>query len=331
MPVTIHVDDRHIAAREGETVLEALEREGVPVPSSCRSGACQSCLLKSLEGTVPPKAQQGLKDSLKAQGYFLSCICHPEQDITVALAGEALNHVATVLSSEDIGAAVRRVRLSIPEGFQWFAGQYVTLIREDGVARSYSVASSPSDGYLELHVRRIPGGILSNWLHDDVPKGAALTLRGASGDCFYTPGAEEAPLLLAGTGTGLAPLYGILREALRQGHRGAIRLFHGAVDPSGLYYVEELRTLAREAGIDYRRCVLKGECSGEADLEIGGLDAVVLAQEIDLAQTRAYLCGDPGLVGKMRKRLFLKGLSNRHIFADAFLPTAPPRTLPSGG
>ena len=319
MAAKVRLKEQEYQLGEGESVLDRLDREGVPVLSSCRSGVCQTCLMKALDGPIPSKAQVGLKDSLKAQDYFLSCVCYPEEDMTVALPGEGLDHRCEVLESHDVGAAVRCLRLSIPKDFTWFAGQYITVIREDAVARSYSVASSPEDGYLELHVRRIPGGALSNWFHDDLRAGSQLTIRGAFGDCIYTPDDEDAPLLLAGTGTGLAPLYGVLRDALRNGHRGEIHLFHGALNPDGLYFVNELNILANDERVIYHRCVLNGD---GADYDVGALDAIVLNHPIDLDKTRAYLCGDPGIVGKMRKKLFLKGLSNRRIFADAFVPTA---------
>jgi len=149
-----------------------------------------------------------------------------------------------------------------------------------------------------------------------------VTLRGAFGDCFYTPGDAEAPLLLAGTGTGLAPLYGIIREAIAHGHSGAIRVFHGALAEDGLYLREELRALAASHGVDYKPCVLNNGEAGHPELTVGSLDAIVVGQTLDMKTTKAYLCGDPGLVGKMRKQLFLRGLSNRRIFADAFIPTA---------
>lgn len=321
MSQSITLDGATFQLAEGESVLDALERNGVPMLSSCRSGVCQSCLMRALEGDIPAKAQQGLKDSLKAQKYFLSCVCIPTEPLTVAMPGESLDLASVVLESDDIGAAVRRVRFSVPEGFTWFAGQYITLIREDGIARSYSVASSPEDGHLELHVRRIPGGALSNWLHDELPVGATVKLRGAFGDCFYTPGEPDAPLLLAGTGTGLAPLFGIVRESIRQKHSGPVRVFHGALDENGLYLREEMRQLAADHGVDYKPCILKNGASDQAELTVGALDAIVTSQPIDTKTTKAYLCGDPGLVGKMRKQLFLRGLSNRRIFADAFVAT----------
>jgi len=51
------------------------------------------------------------------------------------------------------------------------------------------------------------------------------------------------------------------------------------------------------------------------------LDAVLLAREKNLAQTRIFLCGDPALVMGLRKKLFMAGASLKQIFADAFLPS----------
>jgi len=328
MPTSVLLDGTTIDLGEGESVLDALERQGVPMLSSCRSGVCQSCLMRALDGEVPAKAQSGLKESLRAQGYFLSCVCVPTTPLTVAMPGDRLDFISAILESDDIGAAVRRVRISIPEGFSWFAGQYITLIREDGIARSYSIASRPEDGCIEMHVRRIPGGAMSNWLHGGVGIGASVRFRGPFGDCFYTPGEPDAPLLLAGTGTGLAPLFGIVRESIRQKHSGTIRVFHGALNESGLYLREEMRQLAMDHGVDYRPCVLNNGATDHAELTVGSLDAIVGSQPLDTKKAKAYLCGDPGLVGKMRKQLFMRGLSNRRIFADAFVPTAQKQNSP---
>ncbi|CAN5266288.1 FAD-binding oxidoreductase [soil metagenome] len=322
MQVKIRIGGDEIALAENETVLEALERHGVPMLSSCRSGICQSCMLKAEEGAIPPQAQQGLKESLRAQKYFMSCVCKPTQDMTVAQPGAALDFQTQVLASRDAGAGVRLLRLQVPPAFDWFAGQYITIVREGRIARSYSIASGPTDEYIELHVRRIPGGIISNWLHDIVKPGDPISFRGPFGDCFYTPADPDAPLLLAGTGTGLAPLYGIVRDALRQGHRGAIAVLHGALDESGIYHREELSALARKGQIEYAPCVLNGDGCIFPPLLVGSLDDVVAARPIDLKTTKAYLCGDPAIVGKMRKKLFMRGLSNKRIFADPFVSAA---------
>ncbi|MEM9493514.1 MAG: 2Fe-2S iron-sulfur cluster binding domain-containing protein, partial [Myxococcota bacterium] len=56
-----------------ETVLDALQRNGITIPSSCRAGICQSCLVQARSGEVPAAAQVGLKDTWKSRGYFLAC------------------------------------------------------------------------------------------------------------------------------------------------------------------------------------------------------------------------------------------------------------------
>jgi ferredoxin-NADP reductase len=64
--------------------------------------------------------------------------------------------------------------------------------------------------------------------------------------------------VLAGTGTGLAPLLGIARDALARGHRGPIVLHHGARSRAGLYADAEVRELARRhPTLEVAPCVLE--------------------------------------------------------------------------
>jgi CDP-4-dehydro-6-deoxyglucose reductase len=305
-----------------ESVLDGLLRRGVTVPHACKTGVCQSCLMKASGGVVPEKAQVGLKETLKARNYFLACSCRldPGVDLEVA-GGEELRVPARIQALERLGADVLRVRLWPEAPFEYRAGQYLTLLRGDGLARSYSLASLPREDGLELHVRLLPGGAMSQWLRDDAQPGDAVKLQGPAGDCFYLPGRPEQPLLLLGTGTGLSPLYGIARDALESGHTGPIYLFHGAREAKGLYLVDELRALAeRHPNLHYRPSVLEGRL-GEG-VHVGPLDGLVRAECPKPVGFRAFLCGNPELVLSLRKKLFLAGLSLKDIHADAFLPSA---------
>jgi len=312
-----------------ESVLDGLLRQGIPVPHACKAGVCQSCLMRAASGVVPEKAQMGLKETLKARNYFLACSCRPEPGTELELAGgaEELQVPARLESMELLGEDVLRVRLRQEAPFEYRAGQYLTLLRADGLARSYSVASLPDEGTLELHVRLLPGGAMSGWLRTEARPGQAVRLQGPAGECFYVPGRPEQPLLLAGAGTGLAPLYGIVREALAAGHTAPIWLFHGAREPRGLYLVEALRELAsRHPNLHYRPSVLEGRL-GEG-VAVGPLDALIRAECPRPVGWRAFLCGNPELVVSLRKKLFLAGLSLKDIHADAFLPsTRPPEGL----
>ncbi|MEQ1870871.1 MAG: 2Fe-2S iron-sulfur cluster-binding protein [Vicinamibacterales bacterium] len=317
----VEYDGRSCDRREGESVLDALLRAGVAVPYSCKAGSCGSCLLRSRHGIqLPAVSQQGLKDAWKANGYFLSCVCVPEGDLDVVPVGAEMRTAVTVTSLDRLSDSVLRVRLTSESPFGHHPGQYLTLFRGDGLARSYSIASLPADGALELHVRLLPGGRMSQWLAHEATIGATLHIQGPSGDCFYVPDRQDGPLLLAGTGTGLAPIYGIAREALSSGHRGPIILYHGAATSSGLYLQEQLRALAAEHNnFTYTPTVL--------DID-GPIDRAILARHLTVAGWRAYLCGDPAVVQTLKKKLFLAGAALNDIHADAFLPSAIPDSGP---
>ncbi len=304
-----------------ESVLEGLLRQGVGVPHACKAGVCQSCLMRAASGEVPAKAQVGLKETLKARNYFLACMCQPEAELELAGGAEELRVPARLESVEPLSGDVLRVLLRPEQPFEYHAGQYVTLLRGDGLARSYSLASLPREGVLELHVRLIPGGAMSGWLKEAARVGEAVQLQGPAGECFYVAGRAEQPLLLAGTGTGLAPLYGIVRDALEAGHTGPVWLFHGAREPGGLYLREALRALAERYGnLNYRPSVLEGRLGEQ--VHVGPLEGHIRAECPKLAGWRSFLCGDPALVLSLRKKLFLAGLSLKDIHADAFLPSA---------
>ncbi len=302
--------------RPTETVLDALLRVGVPLSHSCRAGVCQSCLLHATQGAAPQGSQAGLKPTLAGQGYFLACVCRPDQDLTAELPGPGVRTITRLVAKSWLSETVLRVALECDEPLHHRAGQYLTLFRIDGLSRSYSIASLPDGMIIELHVRVIPNGRMSNWLAGTANPGTELTAQGPAGNCFYMPGAPEQPLLLVGTGTGLAPLYGIVRDALGQGHTGPIWLYHGALDERGLYLVHELEELAaRHPHFRYRPALLSRD---------GPLPQVLQAAHPKLAGWRGFVCGDPQIVDVLKKRLFLAGMASREINSDAFVPTASP-------
>ncbi len=306
--------------KPGESVLDALLRGNVRVAHSCRSGACQSCLMQTSASYIPALAQQGLKPALKEQGYFLSCQLRPETDVSLQSA-KGLELAATINSLELLTATVLRVLLRTVEPFEYRAGQYLTLLRADGLARSYSIASLPATQELELHVRRVPNGQMSGWLFNEARPQDAVTIRGPAGDCFYTAGQPDQPLLLAGTGTGLAPLLGICKDAITQGHRGPIHLYHGALNSTGLYGETALSALRQSCStFAYHPVVLHGEPSDI--LQYGPLDKVILSTHPRLTGWRGFICGDPAIVQLLKKKFFLAGMASRDIAADAFVESA---------
>lgn len=317
---TLTYKDRPVDISPGETVLEALLRAGVDAPYSCRAGNCQSCLHRAVEGGPPPESQVGLSDAQKALGFFLPCVCRPRGPLTIVPpddVGASLE--ATVHSIDQLSHDIVRLRIET-ENFSYRPGQFLQLIAGEDLKRHYSLASHPEeDPFLEMHIRLHPNGRMSRHVMEKLGAGHKIHVAGPSGTCFYEGVDPDQPLALIGAGTGLAPLYGVLRDALRQGHRGPIRLYHGARDPKGLYLVDELQALAgARDNVDYFPSHLDANAPHGGDVAALALDA----ETPRVAQTAYFLCGGENLVKRLKRDLFMAGASLKAIRSDAFTPAA---------
>lgn len=305
--------------RGEQSVLDCLATHDIHIPSSCHSGLCQTCMVQAVSGTVPKQAQAGLKDTLAAQNCFLPCVCYPEDDIEVALYDGGMAKLqATVTDLTLLNGDILGIRLKPSRQFKYRAGQFINFFKDEHTVRSYSLASVPAlDEELFLNVRKVPNGAVSGWMFDQLDVGDSVTISEAAGDCFYVPGKPEQNILLVGTGSGLAPLYGIIRDALRSGHTGKISLFHGSNTAPGLYLTGELRKLAQAyPNFSYTPCISEGavpeNCASGMVLD------VALRMHPDLSGWRAYLCGHPEMVKAARQQTFFAGVSMSEIFADPF-------------
>lgn len=316
---TLYLGDEVLPVEAGESILQTLLRHRVEVSYSCRVGTCQTCMMRCEDGQIPEKARAGLRASLVEQGYFLACICHPEQDLTLRAPNDAdLFGRARVVLSEPLGPTIHRLVLRPATPLYYHAGQFMNLRRHDGLVRSYSLASVPRlQDTLEFHVKRLPRGQMSNWICDALTPGEELDIEGPNGACFYVAGQPEQSMLLIGNGTGLAPLIGIARDALHSGHRGQVHLYHGSRSANGLYLRDDMLALKGEFdNFHYHGCISGDEVP--EGFRAGRAEAVAFADHEDLEGWRVFLCGYPPMVASARKLAYLSGAELSDIYADPF-------------
>ena len=99
---SVEFSNRVYEAEPSESVLDTLLRNGENPSYSCRKGTCFNCMMRTPDGGVPEKAQAGLRETLRVEGYFLSCLCVPEGDIRVVQAEDAAIYQRAVIQSREL-------------------------------------------------------------------------------------------------------------------------------------------------------------------------------------------------------------------------------------
>ncbi|MCL7714348.1 2Fe-2S iron-sulfur cluster-binding protein [Stenotrophomonas mori] len=325
-PAIIHYQGRRYDAAHGEAILDALLRQGAPMAHSCGKGSCHTCVLKLEAGRV--HHARALDATLQASGHLLPCVAHAEGEVRLAPADMA--RVATpaeLMSRRHLGGGVFEIGIAPLTELSYRGGQHLQLVRSDGLARSYSLASLPEDDFLfHLHVRHTGKGGLSHWLCELAPIGERLDLFAPQGDCHYHPGMAARRLLLLATGAGAGALLAVARDALAAGHRQPIHLYHGVRDADGLYLHDTLRDLERRhPNVRYTACISgAGHQAGREDARRGHVTQA-FAEADGLADTSLFLCGRPAMVEDARCLAVAGGVPRAHIHADPFDPAGPAR------
>ncbi len=233
--------------------------------------------------------------------------------------------VATVVEVVAETAEAVTLRLDVPGWPGHRAGQHVDirLTAEDGysVQRSYSIASPPGTGRLELTVVRLDDGEVSPYLTTGLAAGDPLELRGPIGGYFVWEPGDERPTLLVGGGSGVVPLVAMLRQHVAVDDPGPVRLVDSARTQGDLLFRRQLGDLA--GGRRAVTTTLTREPPGSWAGRRGRVDPALLGETgwPPAARPRCYVCGPTPFVEAVASSLVGLGHAPDDVRTERFGPT----------
>jgi ferredoxin-NADP reductase len=227
--------------------------------------------------------------------------------------------VAAVLPSTP---STRIVRANLAgEAFEFEAGQAAMIglaEREERVP--YSIASAPAEsrryGWLDFLIKVEPSG---RWGHqfDSINPGDRLGIHGPFGSFQFPPNAREERFLFIAGGTGIAPIRAMIRQALITGPKGRMRLLYSAKTADDFAYLDELREMSRENGLELRLQVTRegsiGQPAAGSSATRGRIGVAQLAPLIDHPATLCFVCGPETMVADVPRMLLELGIDRERI------------------
>jgi len=322
--------DEVVAARPGETLLEAGLRAGVPMPYECRSGGCGVCKCAILQGTVDYGAYQesALTDVERRAGKALLCCATPLSDVELECEGIRIvtdipvrTFQARVQRLEPLSEDVMRVVLQPldPEPVRFHAGQYLNVVLEERERRAFSFATAPHEAdVIELHVKLIPGGAFTTWVFNAMKPGDLLTCEGPLGQ-FYLREDADRPIIFVAGSTGFAPVKSMVEHAFHAGLKRRMYLYWGVKSPKDLYMKELAERWAREHdNFTFIPVLSEPAPAGDWTGRTGLVHEAIMQDFPDLVGYEVYACGSVGMVETAHAALLQKGMTEDRCFSDAF-------------
>ena len=224
-----------------------------------------------------------------------------------------------VLAVFDETPDVRTFRMARPEGFEFKAGQFLTIrVRADGKehVRCYSISSPPgAQGHLEITVKRI--GLVSGALHATVRPGATLSVRPPGGAFFY-PAGEDRPIVLIAGGVGITPLMSMLRHAIDAEPTRPVTLFYAVRTVEDVAFCDEIQMLARRHR-QFRAFVAISDGPAGPEFFPGRINEELLTTGApDIVHAICLLCGPPPMLDATTALLAKMGVPKPQISFEIF-------------
>lgn len=339
--LTIEPTGDSIEVADGQTLLDACLRNGIWLPHACGHGLCGTCKVEVLEGEVNHGKASGfaLMDFERTEGRTLACSATALGDVTIeadidddedARRIKVADYVGAVSRIEMVTPDIMAIWMTLPgDGIDFQAGQYVN-VKIPGVegARAFSLAGSPTQrNEIELHVRLVPGGAGTTWLHQNLKTGDQVPFTGPFGR-FYVRRSAEKPLIFLAGGSGLSSPKSMILDLLESGYEEPITLLHGARRPHDLHFAALFRELEEQHdNLRYVPVISQPEDGDGWNGETGYVhEAAARLFGGKFSGHQAYLCGPPAMIDAGISALMQGRLFERDIFMEKFLTAADAET-----
>lgn len=206
--------------------------------------------------------------------------------------------------------------------FHFLPGQFISVgATIDGKThwRAYSISSSPTrPETLSITVRRVSGGLVSNWLLDHVRPGHELPALAPAGDFSLQAADVPANVALFSAGCGITPMMSMTRWLLETRAATDIYFFHSARSEDEFIFRDELLALAAQH-VNLKLHLFLTRPQGRTPCHHGRLDAARLQILLpDRLGTRAYLCGQESYMDDVSAWLRDAGLDDEAIRRENF-------------
>ncbi|MFJ3524780.1 NADH:ubiquinone reductase (Na(+)-transporting) subunit F [Pseudomonas sp. NPDC090203] len=334
--VTIEPTGEQIEVEEGQTILQAALRQGVWLPFACGHGTCATCKVQVLEGEADIGAASSfaLMDMERDEGKVLACCAVPQSDMVIEadidvdpdFKGYPVTDYRAVVSRiVDLSPTIKGIHLKLDRPMAFQAGQYINL-QLPGIegTRAFSLANPPAQAdEIELHVRKVDGGVATGFIHEQLREGDGVEVSGPYGQ-FFVRGSQAGDLIFIAGGSGLSSPQSMILELLAQGDKRSIVLFQGARTRAELYNRELFEGLAlRHANFVY----VPALSQAAEDEQWSGFrgyvhDAVRKHFDGRFSGNKAYLCGPPPMIDAAITCLMQGRLFERDIFMERFYSAA---------
>lgn len=207
--------------------------------------------------------------------------------------------------------------------FVFEPGQFITLeldIDGEPVNRCYTISSAPTRPHtISITVKRVPGGKVSNWLHDNVVAGARVRVLGPSGEftCARHPARK---FLFLSAGSGITPLMSMSRAHHELGDDADIVFVHSARTPDDIIFARELDLIASNQA-NFRTAFVCERVGARTNWPgVTGFLSLPLLRLIapDYLDREVFTCGPAPYMKAVRDLLDEGGFDRKHYHEESF-------------